>query len=881
MTILGFELAAPALGLGLLLGMSYALLAVGLVLVYRNSKLVNFAHGEIAVGAAVLLWVTVDAGVPYWLAFLAALATGALLAAALERTVINRLRAAPRALAALATLGAGELVLYIALTLRRAVEDRPFPEPPGIPELRIGTLIVQPSEVLALVVGPLAIGALTLFMSKTSWGLALRAAAADLDLARVSGFAGGRLSSSTWGLSGALATVTAILLFGLEPDSPPPTGLDLLLPALTAAVVTGMRNLVAAALAGGGLGILQHLLLWNGISGGTFSVAMFCLIFAFVLAGRGTDTDIDKRTRWLSILPSKEIRVGRLTVPLVPLAAALTGSLALLLVRPVDAAKLTVVFGFVLLALSTAIVTGLSGQLILGQVAYAGLGAMASIAVTLRTGDFFLGFSAGALAGAAAALISSLPAVRRQDLSLAVLSLAFAFACTSWAFHQTWMFARGVMPGRPIIGPFALTSARSYGALALGVLCLSLLVAEWLWRSALARQLVAQRDNRVAAASFGISARAVRVKALLLSGALAGVAGAVLAHAASSVDGSRFPLSDGIRALGGAALGGITSVTGSIWGTLFMVGLPSFAGGILGFIGASWAGWLLLISSAPDGIVSVLARARHADADAEEDDAAVPMLAKSEAQVPSVFARAADSGLNARLLDVRDVSVSFGDLLALDDVSLKVEATEIVGLVGGNGAGKSTLLDVISGALTPNRGEVRFEGAVVNGMTAERRARAGMARSFEGAILFPTLTVLETTLMALEVPRAASTVPRRWRRDRALEIISWIGLERVANRNVGELSTGLRRMAQLACLCARRPRLLLLDEPTSGIAQAELGGVMSLLERVNRELGTSLVLVEHELRVVDRLASRVLVLDAGRVVAEGGPGQVLRSHVQG
>lgn len=878
MTILGFELAAPALGLGLLLGMNYALLAVGLVLIYRNSKLVNFAHGEIAAGAAILLWVAVDAGVSFWVAFPAALATGALLAAALERTVVNRLREAPRAVAALATLGAGELVLYLALTLLDAVEGRPFPEPPGIPELRVGTLIAQPSEVLALLLAPLAIIGLVIFMTKTAWGLALRGAAASLDLVRVSGYAGGRLSAFTWGLSGLLATITAILLFGLEADSPPPTGLDLLLPALTAAVIAGMTSLIGAALAGVSLGILQHLLLWNGISGGSFAAAMFCVIFVVVLMGRASEIDIDKRSRWLSILPGREIRIGRLMVPLVPIAVGLVGSGALLLVRPVDAMKLTIVFGFVVLALSAAVVTGLSGQLILGQAAYAGLGAMASVAVTVRTGDFFLGFSTAALVGGSAALLSSLPALRRQDLSLAVLSLAFAFACTSWAFPQAWMFGDGLISGRPIIGSFALTSARSYAVFALGVLCLGLFIADRLWRSALARQLVAQRDNRAAAASFGISAAAARAKALLVSGAFAGVAGAVLAHAGFAVDASRFPLSDGIRALGSAALGGVTSVTGSIWGTLFMVALPAFTGGILGFIGSSWTGWLLVITSAPAGIVYTIARRGRVAAEA--GDGALISASASAVDPPAVL-KPADSATRAGLLELRHVSVSFGDLRALDDVSLKIDPGEIVGLVGPNGAGKSTLLNIVSGAATPRRGEVRFGGAAVTHVSHEGRARLGMARAFEGAILFPTLTVMETTLLALEVPGTSQPVPRRARRSEAVEIIEWVGLQRIAHKRMGELSTGLRRMAQLACLCARRPRLLLLDEPTSGIAHAELPGVTSILERVNRELGASLIVVEHELRVVNRLASRVLVLDQGRIVREGPPDGVLSSTAQG
>lgn len=875
MSILGFELAAPALGLGVLLGLNYALLAVGIVLVYRNSKLVNFAHGEIGVGAAVVLWIVVDRGVPYWLALPATLVLGGLLAAGLERSVVERLRDTPRAIAALATLGAGQFILYVAAILTGAVKDAPFPEPPGIPSIEVGTLIVHPSQVLALVLGPLAITTLVVFMTKTSWGLALRGAAADMDLARASGFVAGRLSALTWALSGALATLSAVLLFGLQ-ESAPPTGLDLLLAALTAGVIARMTSLPLAALAGLGLGILQHLLLWNGIGGGFLSVALFCLIFIAVsLSGRRT-VDVDKQTRWSPIWPSRHLHIAKLGVAVTPVATATVGAALLLVVRPTDAATLTIVFGFALLALSAAVITGLSGELVLGQTGYAGIGGMVSIAVTVRTGDFFVGFSLAAIAGGLAALISSLPALRRRDLSLAVLSLAFAFACVSWAFHQTWMYGGGIDPGRPIIGSFSFTSARSYAALALAVLCLGLLFGDVLWRSPLSRRLVAQRDNPAAAMTFGISAPLVRAQGLFICGAIAGLAGAILVHGSLNVDANSFRVGEGLRALGAAALGGIATLSGGLWGSLFMVALPAFVGGILRTLFASWTGWLLVIVTIPAGLVqAVTARSRRSVGQGI-DDPVVTMRSTEDRTLPSIFVVHPERTPIQASLALDRVSVSSGDLTILNDVSVQVHAGDIVGLVGRNGAGKSTLLDIISGQRAPDSGHVRLDDEDITRLLPERRARIGIARSFEGAILFPTLTVLEATVLALENAATPTKIPRRSRRAEAMSVIAWVGLERIATKRFSELSTGLRRMAQLACLCARRPRLLLLDEPASGVAQAEIEGLGSVLGTVNAELGTTILVVEHDLRVVRSLATRVVILDAGRVVAEGPPEEVLR-----
>lgn len=868
MTILGLEFAAPALGLGVLFGINYALLAVGLVLVYRNSKLVNLAYGEIGAAVAILLWVAVHRGAPYWIGFPIALAIGALLAAILERSVVERLHNAPRAIAALATLGGGQLVLYVASTLRRATQGSLFPQPPGIPSLEIGSLIVQPSEVLALILGPLAIAGLVWFMSKTPWGLALRGAAADVDLARLSGFVAGRLSATTWALGGVLASLTAILLFGFDPDSPPPTGFDLLLAALTAAVVARMTNLIVAAVAGVCLGVLQHLLLANGIGGGSLSLAMFLVIFVAIALDRSSSLDVDRHTRWSPIRMPRSIRVGEVRIPLLPVIAVVIGGLAVLSLRPTDAVRLTVVFGFVLLALSAAIITGLSGELLLGQAAYAGLGAMASIAITLRTGNFFLGFSAAVLVGAGAALVSSLPALRRRDLSLAVLSLAFAFACVTWAFPQTWIFSTGIDPGRPIVGSFAFTTARSYAAFALGIMSIGLFIGDMLWRGSLARRLVAQRDNPDAAATFGISAVGTRARGLLLSGAFAGLAGAVIGHGLLLVRPGSFQVEEGVRAVGAAAIGGITSVSGSLWGTLFMVALPAFAGGILRFIAASWVGWLLVIVAIPAGFAGALARKRSVPTSASDDVVAAPS-AREGRPWPTVFSERVEVAPGQPLLEVRGVSATFGPLTVLDDVDLELSEGEIVGLVGPNGAGKSTLLDVISGQRTPDAGTVRFGGADVTTVPSERRARGGMGRSFEGAILFPTLTVLETTVLALENTGSGPKTPRRALREQAMAVLTWMGLERIAATRMGELSTGVRRMAQLACLSARRSRLLLLDEPGSGIAQAELDGLAGLVKSLHAELGIAVVIVEHDLRLVRTIAPRVVVLQAGRIVADG------------
>jgi ABC-type branched-subunit amino acid transport system ATPase component len=238
-------------------------------------------------------------------------------------------------------------------------------------------------------------------------------------------------------------------------------------------------------------------------------------------------------------------------------------------------------------------------------------------------------------------------------------------------------------------------------------------------------------------------------------------------------------------------------------------------------------------------------------------------------------------------LEVRDMAVSFGGIHAVGGVDLVVAPGEVVGIIGANGAGKTTLFDLISGYLRPDRGRVLLDGRDISSMPPPGRAGAGLGRSFQDARLFPSLTVEEVVAVACErftssrdPLSAALHLPNAYDAERKVharvsELIEMLGLERYRSAFVRELSTGTRRIVDLACLLAHRPTVILLDEPSRGIAQREAEALAPLLRRIGEGTGAALVIIEHDMPVLRAVAPRFVAMDQGRVIADGSATEVL------
>jgi branched-chain amino acid transport system ATP-binding protein len=240
------------------------------------------------------------------------------------------------------------------------------------------------------------------------------------------------------------------------------------------------------------------------------------------------------------------------------------------------------------------------------------------------------------------------------------------------------------------------------------------------------------------------------------------------------------------------------------------------------------------------------------------------------------------------LLDVSSLSVRFGGIQALSDVSLSVRAGEVVGLVGPNGAGKTTLFNCICGNITSYQGAVSYDGRRIDKMPVYRRSRLGIARTFQRIEVFSEMTVREHMLVAERARRGDGKLwkdllnmggPSEEERKRSDEIIELVGLVDVADVPVAALSLGLCRLVELGRALTLDPRLLLADEPSSGLDTHETAEVASLLRRIQREREAAILLVEHDLDMVAEVADRVVVLDFGNLIASGPLSEVIEDPV--
>ena len=904
----GFDFGIDRLVIGLFTGLTYGLLAVGLVLVYRSSRFVNFAHGSVgAFGASLLALFVVDWGAPYWFAFVIAIVLAALLSGLIEVVVVRRLAGRPSLVGMIATLGLSQLILVMSLLINSdGVSGFTFPKPTQLPTFEIQSLPIGTPYVAMLVLAPVLLAGLGWFLRHHRMGIAIRAAADDPDTARLEGIPATWMATLAWTIAGGIAAFSAILVTpttagsGMEGLGP-----DLLLKGLAGAVIARMSSIPIAIAASLGIGVIEQLLLSNPDTRGLVTVVIALIIVTALLRQPQLGRAGSDKGRWrrvvLAPLPDAYRSVRSIVwLPRVGVAVGIAVSVGLAYVISNDTASvLTLVCGYTLVGLSVGLLTGVSGQLSLGQFAYAGIAAAASVHVVDSTGNFLFGLLCGVLSAALASALVGIPAMKLRGLALAVSTLAFALATSTWLLRQDLFLGDGVSPAKPTWWNYPLSFAVDYYLFALLALCIGVWVTNNLRHGGFGRMLQALRDNEDAARAFTVGHRMRMIQLYAVSGALAGLGGIVVGHGQSQLTVNSFPADASIDVVALTVVGGLTVTLGPLIGALLIVGLPALIG--MGMVGqaALAVGWLLVVIFLPDGLGGVLVRGRDALYDAlarrhgldplRERHGVVDLTGqvssplherpRLEGLVPRVPVESRSAG---SILAVDGVGRRFGGVVAVDHVSFQVAPGEILGVIGPNGAGKTTCFEIVAGFTKPDRGRVVFDGMDVTNATPEERAQEGLVRSFQDAALFPTLSVRETLMVAQE--RAEPT--RLWtsalgvasaEKDKALaadEVLERMRLTRYARHAVGDLSTGTRRVVELACLLTLQPRVLLLDEPSAGIAQSESDALGDLLLSIREELGTTMVVIEHDLPLLSRLSDRMLAMNLGRVIATGSPDEV-------
>lgn len=898
-----WQISPQMLVVGALTGLAYALLASGLVLVYRATRVINFAHGQVgAFAAALLAKVVLDWHWNFFIGLVGVLVVGGLVGAVVELGVVRRLFESPRLVLLVATIGVSQLLLVLEAVLPDVeASGRRYPAPIDA-SIDIGSVHLGGEHLLLAIVAPVVIVAIGLFVNRSWHGVALRAAAENADRAELVGISTKRVSTMVWVLAGVLSAVTAVLLNPVRgtivgaPDAA--LGPGLLLRALTAAMLGGLVSLPLALAGGIAVGLTEAVMFANVSDPGSVDLVLFAVVLALVFGRRAMRNQED--APW-SLSPRArpipaDLRdvgwVRRLPALTAVVCVAIAAVLPLVFTSSARAYLFSTMVLFALVGLSVTVLTGWAGQLSLGQFAFVGLGATVCGALHDRGMPFAVAVAYATTAGVLAALLIGFPALRARGLYLAVTTLAFAVAARSWIFVQDVFLGDGTimyLPRGEALG-IDFRSQRAYYYLCLVVVTLVAVGVARLRSSGVGRSIIATRENESAAASFTISPALAKLTAFGLSGGIAALAGALLAGLRVQFGADAFGPEQSLQVVAMTIIGGLGSVGGPILGALYVVGLPAlFDDSPTVGLATSGIGLLVLLLYLPGGLMQIVYAARDAlFARARNRRAAHDAVVTRTPRERHLTARPAERSArssNAPALAARGVTVRFGGRLALDDVTIVAERGEVIGLIGANGAGKSTFLNVAGGYVPADRGRIEVFGVDVTSLPAHRRARHGVGRVFQDARLFGDLTVAETVKVALEAGERSELVPsllrlpparraERAKESAAAAYIDFLGLGRYADRRLAELSTGTRRIVELCCLLAQGADLLLLDEPTAGVAQRESEAFGPLIRRVQSELGATILIVEHDMPLVLSISDRVYCLSAGAVIAEGRPEEV-------
>ena len=615
---------------GVITGLGYGLLAMGLVLIYKTNRILNFAQGQLGVVAEVfLVKCFYDFGFNYWFSLALALGLSAAVGA-LSELLLRRLSDRPRVLVMVATIGLSQvLFVFTALPFIRPHDlYKPFPVPFDV-TFHIGTYVFTPGEVMTLVVAPIVAIGLAALVKWSTWGLAMRAMAENRDSARLSGVWTRRTSTVAWTVAGVLSAFTAILTSpGQTSSLTEVLSPELLLLALTAAIVGAMTSLTAAFVSAIVVGVVQEILVWNLPDPAQVDLVLFAIVLIILLvrvAALQTGNRREERSTWLEgtrvRLRDEGVlrrRVGGTGVGVVILLAAL----APLVLSTGRTYLLSQICIYAMIALSMTVLTGWAGQVSLGQFGLVAVGALLAAHLGTSVPLVVLLPLAGAVT-AVVAVIIGLPALRVRGLYLAVSTLAFnlwfmesVLGTTCWNVPLVGKRMCTGLPNpqstlltRPSLFGIDLGSERAFAWFSLVLLVLSVLMVR-LWRDkGVARRLMAVRDNETGAGAMGIPLARTKLLAFALSGFIAGYAGVCLAFATQRISTSTFDPTYSVLVVSMVVIGGLGAIDGAVLGAIYLVGLPAMFGttSTIQFL-TSGLGLLVFILYLPGGLAELLHR---------------------------------------------------------------------------------------------------------------------------------------------------------------------------------------------------------------------------------------------------------------------------------
>jgi branched-chain amino acid transport system permease protein len=611
--------------LGIVHGTVTALGAMGIILVYRANRFINFAHGALGSFVGVLaIGMVLQHGVSYWVALPAAVLVGAILGGLIEFLVIRRFQNASRLVLTVASIGLAQLLGGLELIGAKAINFVSlvggFNAPLNV-HFRLDVHDFQGDELLIVAIVPAVIAALAWFLLKTDAGIGVRAAAENVDRALLLGIPVRRLSTIVWLIAGGLASLTYMLqasFSGVKPGVAA-NGPTVLLPLLAAAVVARMESLPVAFGAGVGLGIMEEVARWNSASTPSvvYVVYLVVIIGALVLQrGKLSRAQEGAGSSWSTTGIIKPVPAELRSLPEVRWGKA--GILALVGLAFVfipkgwsPSSQLLAGFAIVwaMIAVSLVVLTGWGGHISLGQFGIAGVSGMVSANLIANNNlDLFAVITVAGAVGALVALVVGIPALRIRGLFLAVTTLAFAIALDSYFLNQNTFpefiqtsVKRGLLWER-----FNLADNYDMYLLCLAFLALSILASLGVRKSRSGRVLIATRDNQRAADAASVPTTSVKLSGFLLAGTIAGLAGALQVILIQGLSVGTFNPADSITVFSTAVIGGLGSITGALMGVLLFKYLETLTW--LGDLrlALNGAGLLLVLYLLPGGLGQLL-----------------------------------------------------------------------------------------------------------------------------------------------------------------------------------------------------------------------------------------------------------------------------------
>lgn len=886
--------------LGMGVGAIYGIVAQGLVLVYRASGILNFAQtGFLMIGAYIFYELHVLDGWPYWAGLIAAMVACAAMGAAVHLLVLRPMRQASAVARLIATLGVLGVLSSIATIIYQGntasvPSSLPIRSVTVLPGVRIGLNII-----ILFGIGVAVTAVLWLFYRYSSFGRVTSAVAENQLAASVTGHSPDTIATVNWALGAALAAFAGVLIAPID-YLQSGTLVLLIVPAIGAGLAGSFLSFPLALVGGLVLGMAQSVVsLYVTTPGWALSIPYVLIVIYLVIRGRG----IPLRSFVIDKLP--KVGSGRVRPPVVAALAAIMIVL-LVVVPPEWSSALTVTLSFAVITLSVVVITGYAGQLSLAQYILAGVGALAAARLSANWNFPFLAALVGALIiTAVLGALLALPSLRARGVSLAVATLAAGMVVFDLILNNYTLSGgeNGVTQNSPTLFGWSIDPTlhpARYGITVLVVLVLLTLAVANIRRGDAGRRMLAVRSNERAAAALGVHVYGAKVYAFTVAAGIAGVGGMLYAFLSPTVTSGNFDLLTSINFVTVTVVGGVGNIFGAV------IGATMLPGGVVTQIFFSvqninaWiplagsVGLLLVLRRNPSGVfdlnAELLARLRRrirarrpghpsrtAPAAAEGRDRA----ATAAGATAAVADGRAPQQVSQKTLRVENLRVTFGGVIAVNDVTITVRPGEVHGLIGPNGAGKTTFIDAVTGSVPLAGGRVVVDDTDVSHWGARKRARFGVARTFQSLELFDDLTVRENLAVGSDdggALRYLSDIVRPARprlRPIVLSALRESHLEDTLDVLPSSLPFGRRRMIAIMRALAAEPSVLLLDEPAAGLSDSETEALGTLIRELATTRQIAVLLIEHNLDMVRTISDRMTVLASGSILAEGSPEDVL------